>query len=312
MDTLSRILDLLHFNATFYYATNFQAPWSIEVPAFRNVARFHYVTQGACWVRIEGVEPRLLLPGDIIIIPHGARQILSDAPDREPTPLEQAYEEYGYDGQGMFRIGESLSVHDTRLICGHFEFEEMFHHPLVDNLPACIVRNENDGREFSWVKDMLRFMAHTAKEQNDGSAAIIKRLSEVIFIQAVRFWQNSNTQSTGFVAALADAQLARGLKAFHDDPAAGWTLVKLARASGMSRSLFAERFKHYLDMTPMQYVTGWRMQSARQLLADDGYSIDRVAGLVGYDSVAAFSKAFKRVLDINPGEYRRRLKKRAA
>ena len=86
MDTLSRILDLLHFDATFYYATNFHSPWSIEVPAYRNVARFHYVIQGACWVRIEGVEPRLLLPGDIIIIPHGARQILSDEADRPPTP----------------------------------------------------------------------------------------------------------------------------------------------------------------------------------------------------------------------------------
>lgn len=308
MDTLSRILDLLHFEATFYYVTNFQSPWGVEIPAYRNVARFHYVAQGACWVRIEGVEPRLLLPGDIIIIPHGARQILSDTADRVPTPLEQAYVEAGYDGGGFFQIGETTSVHDTQLICGHFEYEDMFRHPLVDNLPVCIVRNENDGQEFSWVKDILRFMSHTAKHQSDGSAAILKRLSEVIFIQAVRFWQTSSDDSAGFVAALADAQLSRGLKAFHDEPAGNWSVEKLARISGMSRSLFAEHFKHYLGLTPMQYVTQWRMQNARQLLGDGGHSMESVATHVGYESVAAFSKAFKRVLGLNPGEYRRRVR----
>ena len=311
MDTLSRILDLLHFDATFYYATNFQAPWSIEVPAYRNVARFHYVTQGACWVRIEGVEPRRLLPGDIIIIPHGARQILSDEPDRPPTPLDQAYVESGYQGEGLFQIGDTISAHDTQLVCGHFEFADTFKHSLIDNLPVFIVRNENDGREFSWVKDMLRFMSHTAKHQHDGSAAILKRLSEVIFIQAVRFWQGSNEEPEGFIAALADPQLSRGLKAFHDDFANDWSVEKLARAAGMSRSLFAERFKHYLDLSPMQYVTQWRMQNARMLLTDAGNSINSIAIGVGYESVAAFSKAFKRVLGLNPGEYRRRIRANA-
>ena len=307
MDTLSRILDLIHFDSSFYYATSFHSPWSIEIPAYRNVARFHYVSRGSCWVRIDDEEPRLLSAGDIIIVPHGASQVISDTPDREPIALEKAYEEAGYDGEGLFSFGEPSSANDTQLVCGHFEFEEGFRHPLVDQLPKYILGNENDGTGFAWVKDTLRFMSHSANTQCEGSSAIVKRLSEVIFIQAIQYWQCPGESGNRFLAALNDPQLSLGLKAFHDDYSANWSVDSLASVSCMSRSLFAERFRQYLDVSPMQYVTNWRMQNARQMLADENLSIDRIAGSVGYESTAAFSKAFKRTIGRNPGEYRRSL-----
>lgn len=306
MDTLSKILDLLHFNGTFYFSTNFNASWAVEVPQYQNVARFHYVTQGICWVRIAGVaEPQMLCPGDLIVIPHGAQHILSDTADRPPISLDEAFARTEYDGQGVFHIGEDLSPHDTQLVCGHFEFLEIYQHPLVAHLPSYIIKRENDGIDFSWMRDTLRFMSHTAKTQHDGSSAIIKRLSEVIFIQMVRFWNTQNDNQKGFIAALNDNHLSNGLKAFHDDYAALWTVEKLAQESSMSRSLFSDRFKHYLEQSPMQYVTNWRMQCARQIMTKSDLSLDNVAREVGYESAAAFSKAFKRIFKQTPGEYRR-------
>ena len=306
MDVLSKILDSLHFSGTFYFATNFHSPWSVRVPKYKSVARFHYVTQGVCWVRIKGEkEPQLLSSGDLIVIPHGVEHILSDVSDREPIKLDDAFEQTNYDGQGVFYMGEEVSPHDTQLVCGHFEFSELFTHPLVSHLPNFITQCENSGVDFSWMKDTLKFLSHTAKTQHDGSSAIIKRLSEVMFIQVVRFWSNQNDENKGFIAALNDKNLSNGLKAFHEDFAADWTVEKLARESSMSRSLFADRFKHYLSLSPMQYVTNWRMQSARQMLVQSDLSLDRVANEVGYDSAAAFSKAFKRAFEVSPGEYRK-------
>ena len=306
MDTLSRILDSLHFNGTFYFTTNFHSPWSVAVPKYKNVARFHYVTQGTLWVRIEGVETaQRLSTGDFIVIPHGLPHIISDSSDRAPIGLDEAYLQKSYDGQGVFHLGDDISPHDTQLVCGHFEFSEAFLHPLITHLPSHIIKRESEGLDFSWLRDTLRFLSHTAVTQQDGSSAIIKRLSEVIFIQVVRFWNQNSGVNKGFIAALNDRNLSNGLKAFHENYAAEWTVEKLARESSMSRSLFSERFKQYLDLSPMQYVSNWRMQSARQMLADSNLSLDGIAREVGYESAAAFSKAFKRLFNQNPGEFRR-------
>jgi len=306
MDTLSKVLDMLHFDGTFYFATNFNAPWSIEVPAHKNVARFHYVTQGHCWVTIAGInEKKMLSVGDLIIIPHGVSHILSDRADSEPITLDQAFTQANYDGRGIFHFGHDATHHDTQLVCGHFEFDSRYQHPLVDHLPQCIIRNENDGVGFSWLKDSLRFMAHVAKSEQVGSLAIIKRLSEIIFIQSIRLWHEENNTQDGFIAALHDSQLSKGLKAFHNNFSDDWTVEKLAEASCMSRSLFSERFKQYLQQSPMQYVTYWRMQNAQKLLDEGKQSIEQISSLVGYESLASFSKAFKRTVGKNPGEYRR-------
>jgi len=306
MDILSKILDALRFNGTFYYSTNFSESWSIRVPSYKRVARFHYVTQGNCWVKIDSIpEPQQLCTGDLIIIPHGASHILCDNPDTPPISLEKAYEHSNYQGEGVFEFGNEKTNHDTQLVCGHFEFEDVFQHPLIEHLPEYIIQNENMGGQNSWLKDTLRFMEFAAKSRHEGSVAIIKRLSEVIFIQTVRLWHSARENQEGFMAALQDPQISKGLKAFHDNPSENWTVERLAEASLMSRSLFSERFKQFMAISPMQYVTQWRMQNAQQLLTESELSIDQIANHVGYDSLAAFSKAFKRVVSQNPGEYRR-------
>jgi len=306
VDTLSKILDLLRFNGTFYFTTNFSAPWSIQVPQHKRVVRFHYVSQGHCWVKIEGIDtPERLSVGDLVIIPHGATHILSDQPDLAPISLEQAITQTEYDGQGVFQFGDVDDIHSTQLVCGHFQFDEDFKHPLIDYLPQSIVCNENAGSELSWLKDSLRFLAHVAKTDQVGGSAIIKRLSEIIFIQSIRFWHDDQDNKEGFLAALNDPHISKGLRAFHDDFAMDWTVEKLAEKANMSRSLFSDRFKQYLNFSPMQYVTHWRMQNARKLLSESTQSLEQIAADVGYETLASFSKAFKRIVGLNPGEYRR-------
>jgi len=308
LDTLSKTFGSLRFDGTFYFATNFQDDWSVEVPRYKNVAHFHYVTQGACWVRVEGVdEPKLLSSGDIIVIPHGARHILSRTEDRLPISLDEAFAQTNYNNQGAFQIGDSGSSQATQLVCGHFEFTELFKHPFLTHLPSYIVKRENDGLDFSWMKDTLKFLSYTATTQHDGISAIIKRLSEVIFIQVVRFWNTHKNPNKGFLGALNDQHLSNGLRAFHEDYAAHWTVEKLARESNMSRSLFADRFKQYLDLSPMQYVTNWRMQVAKQKFSESDLSLDNIAGEVDYDSAPTISKAFKCMFGHNPGEFRKQV-----
>ncbi|WP_086930050.1 AraC family transcriptional regulator [Agarilytica rhodophyticola] len=306
MDTLSKILDLLRFNGTFYFATNFNGAWSIEVPSYKSVARFHYVTQGHCWVRVPGMEePQMLSVGDLIIIPHGAKHILSDTPDSPPITLDEAFTHTGYNGQGIFHFGEDSILHGTQLVCGHFEFNEEYKHSFIDYLPQLIICNENEGTEFSWLKDSLHFLANVAKSNQVGSSAIIKRLSEIIFIQSVRFWNERQGSNEGFLAALNDPRISKGLMAFHNNYAADWTVERLAEEAHMSRSLFSDRFKQYLNLSPMQYVTHWRMQNAKRMLVESQLSIEQIASDIGYDSLASFSKAFKRIVNKNPGEYRK-------
>lgn len=334
MDTLTRVLDLLRFNGAFYFATNFNAPWGIEVPTYKNVARFHYVTQGCCWVRIQGLKKaRKLSKGDLIIIPHGATHILSDGPETAAITLDDAFTQTGYDGHGLFQLGESLetvsaasqhqTIHNsaiisdhhaqrepqplaTQLVCGHFEFNEEYRHPLIDFLPPSIICNENDETELSWLKESLRFLENVAKSEQIGSSAIIKRLSEIIFIQSIRFWHDGQDKNDGFLAALNDPQLSKGLRAFHNDYSAEWTVERLAQQSHMSRSLFSDRFKQYLNLSPMQYVTHWRMQNAKRMLSESDINLEKIASDIGYESLASFSKAFKRIVGENPGEYRRK------
>lgn len=312
MDTLSNILNMLNFNGVFYYATDFNGPWSIQVPAYRQVVRFHYVVQGHCWVRMgKSEKPKLLTGGDIVIIPHGQTHVLSDSHDTAPISAEKAMAQANYDGNGIFRLGDTDSSNATKLVCGHFEFDEEFKHPLIESLPNVISCNENAGIEYSWLKDSLHFLSHVAQSEQMGAHSIIKRLSEIIFIQSVRYWHQNNARDVGFIAALQDTHLAKGLQLFHQDYAQDWTVEKLASASGMSRSLFSERFKTALGMTPMAYVTQWRMQVAKKLLNESALSIDHVAAEVGYESLASFSKAFKRITEINPGEFRRKTVQRA-
>lgn len=305
MDVLSDILDLLKFRGSLYFAAEFSAPWGIQVPRYENVARFHLATGGDCWVNIAGAsDPVMLSSGDMIIIPHGASHTLSDRLETPIVGLDAALEASGYSGDGHFAYGGTDSGH-TNLVCGHFEFDSNFNHPLLADLPDFILIRGKKAVEFSWFESAMRYMSYETGMSNMGNQSIIKRLSEILFIHAVRVWSAEDGYQNGFLRAVGDKNVGRSLKSFHDAPQESWTIDRLAEQAGLSRSVFADRFRKLMAMTPMQYVTLWRMQKACRFLIESDLSTDSIAEKVGYQSLASFSKTFKKVIGTGPGAFRK-------
>ncbi|MBK19029.1 MAG: AraC family transcriptional regulator [Rhodospirillaceae bacterium] len=306
MDLLSDILGLMKLSGTLYFRTSFTAPWGVEVPSFENIARFHYVHRGRCYARVAGEDDaRLLEQGDLIIIPHGATHILSDPVDVDAPTVDQVVEQSGFTGQGALVVGEPGSGHESQLICGHFAFETEASHILVDALPRFIHIKEYGQVSPGWLDDTLKVIGAEAGGDQLGSDLIALKLSEIIFTQAVRHYLAHEGSSQKGLAGFADPNIRQALEAIHQEPAAPWTVETLAQKAGMSRTSFANRFSDLTTYTPLNYLTSWRMQIARKLLADSDLPIIEVATQAGYQSEASFGRTFKRHIGQPPASYRR-------
>ena len=208
MDVLSDILNTLRFRSCVYFTTDFRPPWGLAVPAFRKVARFHLVMSGECWIRV-GVqaEPHRLRAGDFMLIPHGAPHLMSDRPDREFADVDGVIRERGLDDHGTLVYGGPDDENATRLVCGHFEFDEI-EHPLPAALPAQIIVRDAQAQMHDWLDMLLRLISSEAKARRPGSEFVLKRLTEVLFIQAVRTWaESSEGAREGLFAAIRDRHI---------------------------------------------------------------------------------------------------------
>ncbi len=306
MDVMSDILTALNLQGSLYFSTEFNLPWGVQVPALENVARFHLVMRGTCWVRVRGErEPVRLESGDLVLVPHGAEHVLSDPPDAKAPVVDEVVSRAGFTGRGALIHGGEDRGNPTRLLCGHFTFREGASHPLLARLPPRIVVRADEAARHVRVEDVFRGILCEVRDGRPGSDAIVRRLSEVLFIQAIRIWAERESAEAGIAAALAEPRIARSLAAIHASPARPWTLAGLAREAGLSRTAFAERFQRRMSLTPMQYVAFWRMQQARQMLADRELTIEDVSSRVGYRSVAAFTRVFRKWAGRTPGAFRR-------
>ncbi len=311
MDLLSDILSSLKLSGTLYFRTSFTSPWSVKVPAFENVSRFHFAHKGRCLVRIDPQAPPVHLEqGDLVIIPRGAAHTLYCDPETEnlAVTLDRVVEQSGFTGKGALIYGEPGSHHETQLVCGHFSFDANASHLLLDALPDHI-HIENYGEAAGrWMESTLRVIGTEAGRAQMGGDLIALKLSEIIFAQALRAYLNGDGAARPVMAGFADPQIARALTAIHADPAHNWTLEELARIAGMSRTSFATRFSSRMTVTPLGYITHWRMQLAQQKLAHSSEPIIHVAESVGYGSEAAFSRAFKKHCDFAPATFRRQMR----
>ncbi|MGI9383727.1 MAG: AraC family transcriptional regulator [Methyloligellaceae bacterium] len=306
MDVLSDILNALRFQSCLYFTTDFRPPWGLSVPAYLNVARFHVVMSGACWIRVgaDGA-PQQLSAGDIILIPHGAPHTLSDVPQRPLVDVNDVLRDHGLDAHGCLVYGGLDEEGATRLVCGHFEFDEV-EHSFLNALPSQIVVRNQASRPQSRLDSILRLVAEEARNSRPGGDFVLKRLTEVLFVQTVRTWNSdSDKLGHGLLAAIADRHVGRSLSAIHERADERWTVDTLAREAGLSRTVFAERFRDLVGESPMHYVTSWRMQRARLLLKESDFSIDRIAYEVGYESPASFARVFRRTTGQSPGAVRR-------
>jgi AraC-like DNA-binding protein len=289
MDAVSDILNTLEFDSCLYFTTDFSPPWAINVPNYQSVVRFHLLTSGQCWVKINGKSDYLRLSaGDIIVIPHGASHILSDNPNTEVVELDAALDFSGYKGDGVFQYGGDNTTKTesdkAQLVCGHFQFDERFKHALVAQLPDLILISNHEAMKFPWFTDALRALSYETQTKRIGNESIIKRISEVIFIHSIRVWSEREKHQQSFLLALSDDKIGKSLQAFHDDPSKKWSLQSLASEAGLSRTLYSQRFKELTGDSVMHYVTQWRAQKAQKLLLDSKQSVEEVAENIGYDS----------------------------
>jgi len=293
MDLLSDILTHLKLKGTLYFRTSFTSPWSIGVPAYKNVARFHFVHKGRCLVRVASQpDPIPLEQGDMIIITRGAKHTLfCDRKTEHPV--------------STLVFGEFGTNHETQLVCGHFAFEEQATHPIIDALPDTIkIRNYGESSSH-WLDSTLRIIGSEAGREKLGSDLIALKMSEIVFTQVLRQYLETEGQTNPALAGYTDVRITKALKAIHTKPSHPWNLEELAAVAGMSRTSFSTTFTRFMSLSPMAYITQWRMELSRQRLLETNEPLVLIAEEAGYQSEAAFSRVFKKTFAIAPATYRR-------
>ena len=309
MDVLSEVLRSIHIKGSLYFRTSFTPPWGVAVPRFSNVSRYHLVTRGSCWVRVEGVDTKIRLEkGDLILITNGAaHDLFCDSSVPPFLPVDEVVERSGFDGNGALVWGGGDVEHEpTALVCGHFSFDNERGKLLLDALPAYIHVPNTEILHYSWLEAATRFITHEAFEREIGSEAVINRLAEIICIQTIRTYAKKGEGiRAGLFAALRDEQIGQVLGAIHAEPGAEWTVDSMARVAGMSRTVLSERMKEVLGSSPMAYLTRWRMELAHEALIQERTGIPEISESVGYNSLSAFTRTFKKTFGRGPGEIRR-------
>jgi AraC-like DNA-binding protein len=272
----------------------------MEVPPNPD-AEFHVVARGQCWLARPGGGASIpLVAGDVAVFLDGSRHRLLDTPDGTALSPEQIIGDQSLANFGPVVHGGGGAP--ASILCGYFRFDRNGTHPLLKALPDFLhVRGAQSAEADAIISLMQRETLNAAP----GADAVVDRLSEVLFIQILRAYIQQSESATGMLAALRDRKVCAALGCMHQHPEKPWTLDMLAAELGMSRSAFAAKFTELVKQTPMQYLTGWRIEQARRLLRETALSIAAIAEQVGYGSEAAFGKAFKRQVGLGPGVYRR-------
>lgn len=318
MDVLSDLLRVVRLDAAYFYPVEAAEPWSVEsvgaeelapriLPGAEHLIAYHVLIKGRCFAGILG-EPQVeMLPGDVVIFPQGEATLMSSARGmsggfsytRAPARYPQTV-----------LLGDEGS-RATAFICGFLGCDRRPFNPLLAALPSLIhVRGMLD----SWPGGFTRQLVEESRNARAGSETVLTRLAELMFIEVLRrYLAELPAEQSGWLAGLRDDTVGQALTLLHAKPGQTWTLANLAREVSSSRSNLARRFTDLVGQPPMQYLTSWRMQVAANLLIERSDKVSWVAGEVGYDSEAAFSRAFKKSTGLAPGAWRemRRLERLA-
>jgi AraC-like DNA-binding protein len=326
-DPLSDVLRSVRLRGAVFFHISCRDEWSagapgaqtigpIVMPGAEHVIEYHLFAKGDGWVAVDGEPPLRLHEGDIVMLPHGDAHVVSSAPGvrpidkdnaaivkrmrEDPNPVPITYQ------GGVCQVGIGLPREEasTVVVCGFIACDLKPFNPLIEALPRMLHLSAQDVG--GWVAPMLEHAAAESGTYRAGSAAILQRVSEAVFADgARRYLDKLPEEAQGWLGALRDRQVGRAIALMHEHFAQSWTLEELGKRVGLSRSALHDRFVSFIGVPPMQYLTNWRMQCGARLLRESHANVATVALDVGYDSEAAFSRAFKRATGSPPAAWRR-------
>ena len=320
VDVLSDLLRTVRLGGGVFFDVRAVAPWVAAAPHSAHLAAslrpgtehvipYHVVIEGECYAGLLDEDKVHMRTGDVIVLPHGDPHMLADDPDRPAVPDPGQY--------GVLRNVE-LPLHvdvgpggraSVRLVCGFLACDARPFNPLLETLPPVIHHRAGSAPDAPWLRHFLDVAVAESESKRAGGGAVLARLSELMFVEVLRHYLDTLPEGRpGWLAGLRDPMIARALSLLHAQPGDAWSLDRLADEVAASRSVLAERFTQIVGVPVMHYLARWRMQVAAGRLVEGNAKIAEIALEVGYDSEAAFSRAFKKLVGTSPGAWRRRKK----
>jgi len=316
MDALSDVLRVAHFTGGVFLHAEFFEPWCVAAQlqsqycapflgSTSHLILYHYVVEGRLKVQVHGEEPFELSSGEVVVFPRNDAHLLGGKLDLPPVSASDVI--VPSPNGGLYAIRHGGDGDRTRLVCGFLGCDSVEGNLLIATLPRSLRLNAEEGSAAEWIRSTFQYAAdEVATGRRPGSETVLAKLSELLFVETVRRYADTlPDDETGWLAGLRDLYVARALALLHRDIARSWTIEGLGREVGLSRSALGERFTRLIGMAPMHYLANWRMQVAAQKLRDGSESLAQIANTIGYESEAAFSRAFKKAFLTAPGTWRR-------
>lgn len=316
MDAFSSVLKALRLESGIFLEADFTAPWCIDsapgkddvrhiLPSAEHVVIYHLLVEGACRARLpDGGTTIELGAGDVLMFPQGDGHLLGSDVARAPIAADKLVQPSPQGGLARIRHGGGGAR--TRFVCGYLACDSRLCRPLLGALPRMLRVSLAERTGAAWMLGTIQHAAQESRAPRAGTDAVLAKLSELLFVEAIRCYIESIPEDQrSWFAGLRDPHVSRALQLLHGDPGRPWTVDELGNEAGMSRSALAERFTQLIGEPPMQYLTRWRLALAARSLREGNASILRIAGDVGYESEAAFNRAFKREFGMPPATWRR-------
>lgn len=315
MDAFSEVLSGVRLRGAVYFRAAMTAPWEMASPPSREFAPllapgaehliiFHLVVGGTLRAGVVGGEPVLLTPGHIVAFPHGDAHALGAGPG--PAPVDDGAVMQKISSRDLRPLSLGGGGETTELVCGFLACDPLLCGPILQGLPKMISVHVRSDRAGQWLEQSIVHLADEAAANRPGSEAMLSKLSEALFVDTLRrFVATLPDSATGWLAGARDAAVGRALALLHNRPHHAWTIAELADAVDVSRTVLVERFRGLIGEPPMAYLTGWRLRLAAEALRTTSKGVADIAAEVGYESEAAFNRAFKRALGSPPATFRR-------
>jgi len=318
MDVLSEVLSAVRLRGALFFNAEFSAPWCISSSGAVGIApylsfkdahliMFHFLTEGRAYALLEDQRVELSA-GDIVVLPGGDSHFLGNGAPQQPVDSFRAFAKNVADGLKAVRFGGGGEI--TRFVCGYMACDARLCEMFLAGLPRILRVPVASGPSGKWIENSIRFSVDAAGGRDTGSSLVVGKLSEVLFVETLRSYIGTLPQEqTGWLAGLRDPNLAKALALMHREPAREWTVEGLAKHVGLSRTRLAERFRHFLGKSPIAYLTEWRMRMSAEALEKTDKSVAEIGLDAGYNSEAAFNRAFKRVFHTPPAQFRQKSKR---